>query len=180
MIRATSLFSRSAAFRIPGQVNKVGAQHALILGASFHSTRSPRNIAAQAEKLVAKVQQSSKHELYHMSHLALAAATPVAVILSPTILNIPVDFAFGAIIPVHLYWGLEAVIEDYVPPAFRKHSITALGALCALMALGLLKINLCGPGITESAKSLWREVPSKTEGALLDEKLEPSKTEGAV
>jgi len=28
-----------------------------------------------------------------------------------------------------------------------------------IMALGLLKINLCGPGLTETTRALWRKKP---------------------
>ena len=80
-------------------------------------------------------------------------------ILSPTILNLPVDLAMGLIIPVHMNIGLSGVIEDYVPKAQRSAAFTALLAVTGVTALGLLKINLCGAGIAESLKSLWRTPP---------------------
>jgi len=92
----------------------------------------------------------------------MAVLVPTAVVLSPSILNLPVDFALGAVLPAHMYIGCVHIIEDYVPRQQQSLSITVLGVLTALTALGLLKINLCGVGVTECVKSLWR-VPKKTE-----------------
>lgn len=125
--------------------------------ASFHTSR-PRqmDIAEMTQKVTHKLQTSSRMELYHMSSVALVGLAPVAMILSPSILNVPVDLALNAVIPVHMYYGMDAIIRDYVPRPVQGASITAWGVLTALIALGLLKINLCGHGISESTKSLWR------------------------
>ena len=87
----------------------------------------------------------------------MASLAPVAMILSPSFLNFPVDFALGLIIPVHMHIGLIGVVEDYVPRPSQSLSRFVLAVLSILSAIGLLKINLCGKGITESVKSLWRE-----------------------
>jgi succinate dehydrogenase hydrophobic anchor subunit len=70
----------------------------------------------------------------------------IAMILSPTILNLPVDLAMGVIIPVHMNVGLTGIIEDYVPKAYQSGTFMGLIAVTAITALGLLKINLCGVG----------------------------------
>ncbi len=59
--------------------------------------------------------EASHDQLYHYSHYALAGLTPVALILSPTFLNIPVDLALGVILPYHFHTGLINIVDDYVP-----------------------------------------------------------------
>ncbi|KUF89977.1 hypothetical protein AM588_10005607 [Phytophthora nicotianae] len=57
--------------------------------------------------------------------------------------------------------GLAGIVEDYVPKNVR--TLARLGWLGAtsLMFLGLLRVNLEGPGITEVVKTVWRESPNK-------------------
>jgi len=80
----------------------------------------------------------------------------VALFLSPSIINAPFDLALGIVIPVHLHIGMSTVLTDYVPRDYQQLSLQVLWVISFLTGLGLLKINLCGPGITESVKSLWR------------------------
>ncbi|KAK1934403.1 hypothetical protein P3T76_011012 [Phytophthora citrophthora] len=56
---------------------------------------------------------------------------------------------------------MNNVISDYVPKNVR--TLARLGWLGAtsLMFLGLLRVNLEGPGITEVVKTVWRESPNK-------------------
>ncbi len=89
--------------------------------------------------------------------MALAALVPAAVILSPSILNVPVDLAMGIIIPYHMHVGITDIIDDYVPRQNADICKLVLGVITVITAYGLFKINICGQGITESVKSLWRE-----------------------
>jgi hypothetical protein len=106
---------------------------------------------------IAKLQAASTEQLFHWTSYGLAGLTPVAFILSPSLLNFPVDFALGLLIPVHMHIGLVGVIEDYIPRPQQGLSRFVMAVLSVLTAIGLLKINLCGAGITESVKSVWRE-----------------------
>jgi len=136
------------------------SRFAQVSGRKFHSTRSAHAenaLSSQASKVWTALQKASSHELYVYSNKSLAILAPVAVVLSPSILNMPVDFALGVIVPVHMYLGCTGVIQDYVPDSQQKLSFMILGLLSVLTGFGLLKINLCGVGITESVKSLWRE-----------------------
>jgi succinate dehydrogenase (ubiquinone) membrane anchor subunit len=103
----------------------------------------------------------SSIELFHATGTTLAVAVPVAAVLSPHAAVLPVDIALGVAIPVHMHYGLSGVVEDYVPegPA-RGGAMLGLYALSGLAIFGLLKVNLCGAGITESVKTLWREKPT--------------------
>jgi len=95
-------------------------------------------------------------QLFHWTNISAAVLVPVAFILSPSFLNWPVDITLGVILPIHSHIGLETVILDYVPRSLQSLSIVGLWIVTGLTLLGLLKINLCGSGITESVKSLWR------------------------
>ena len=114
-------------------------------------------VVGLANQCITKVQNATTHQLYEWSSYGLAGLAPVAMILSPSILNFPVDFALGLIIPVHMHIGLVGVAEDYVPRGSQGVAKLILAVLSALTAIGLLKVNLCGAGITESVKCLWRE-----------------------
>ncbi|RLN59518.1 hypothetical protein BBJ29_005096 [Phytophthora kernoviae] len=100
-------------------------------------------------------------KLQHLTSIGLMGAVPLAFVLSPSPLALPVDIALGVILPVHAHIGMNNVISDYVPQNFR--TLARLGWLGAtsLMFLGLLRVNLEGPGITECVKTVWRESPNK-------------------
>merc|ERR1719253_88735 len=139
------------------------SSRALVSAQSFH-TSGPKNnlsdLTASATGLLQKYKDATDHGKYHLINVGLAAATPVAFALSPTVLAVPIDLAFGVAIPFHMQVGLTGVIQDYVPRSLQQYSIWALYAASGLTAYGLLKVNLCGPGITESVKTLWR-APAK-------------------
>lgn len=69
----------------------------------------------------------------------------------------PIDLALGVLIPVHAHVGLNFVVADYVPKATRGLARGLVLALTIVTAAGLLKLNVQGPGLTESIKSLWRK-----------------------
>ena len=96
-------------------------------------------------------------KLYHKTHLLLLGVTPIAVVASPSMLNVPLDFVLALGIPLHAHIGMNWVISDYVPPATRGLARGALAGLTLVTVAGLLKLNYDGPGITESIKGLWRE-----------------------
>ena len=78
-------------------------------------------------------------------------------------MNMPVDLALGLIFPFHSHVALNYVITDYVPKSTRSMARAALLAASVIAAAGLLKLNLQGPGLTESIKSLWR-APKEEKG----------------
>ena len=100
-------------------------------------------------------------KLMHLTNVSLMIAVPLAFVLSPSPLVLPVDLAVGVILPVHAHIGMNNVISDYVPKNMR--TLARLGWLGAtsLMFLGLLRVNVEGPGIAEVVKTIWRESPNK-------------------
>ena len=135
-----------------------------IVQVRFHPHRAVHTenvLASNACKAWSCLQKATPHELFGYTNKGMAILVPTAVILSPSVLNAPVDLTLGVIVPAHMYIGCVHIIQDYVPPHQQNLSITLLGILSLLTGLGMLKINLCGVGVTESVKSLWRTPKSE-------------------
>ena len=103
-----------------------------------------------------RLSSANEIQLFHLSHGALLLGVPLSLALSPSLLAAPVDLAMGLLIPWHAHVGMVNVIEDYVPRPYRRLATAALLLLSASVALGLLKLNLCGSGLGETIKALWR------------------------
>ena len=99
---------------------------------------------------------------YHLTSTGLLIAAPLALVISPSPLVFPIDLALGLAFPLHAHVGLNYIISDYVPKANRQMARYLLLGATGLTILGLLKLNLMGPGLTETYKSLWREKPAES------------------
>jgi len=95
-------------------------------------------------------------KFYHVSSVALIGLTPLAFILSPSVINMPVDMLLGVLFPLHSHIALNYVISDYIPKASRSLVRAGLLGATIIAAAGILKLNVTGPGLTECIKSLWR------------------------
>ena len=101
---------------------------------------------------------------YHKLTLGLCALVPAGLLLSPGPLAMPVDLALGVGIPVHFQIAGHGLITDYAPLVLGNVAAKSVqgplrGAMTlttVLTALGLLQLNLMGPGLSETVKSLWR------------------------
>ncbi len=82
---------------------------------------------------------------------------PVAIIASPHPAAKPIDFALAVMIPFHGHVGMNYVISDYVPKAYKTIARSSMVGLTLITFMGLMKLNTRGSGITESVKSMWRE-----------------------
>lgn len=85
----------------------------------------------------------------------------MALILSPSSLNMPVDLALGVLFPVHAHVAMNSVITDYADKFFGKGAmmpcrVLMLGITAATI-LGFARLNLTGDGLTESVKGIWRK-----------------------
>ena len=98
-------------------------------------------------------------QIYHKINMGLIAVTPAALFIGGP-LQMPLDLALGIALPVHGHIGMNMVITDYAKKIGGKGAIgpsrIALAVLTGTTMLGLLKLNLTGPGITQSVKSFWR------------------------
>jgi succinate dehydrogenase (ubiquinone) membrane anchor subunit len=98
-----------------------------------------------------------------MTNLSLAALVPTAVILSPSSLNVPVDYALAVLLPLHSHIGMNGVLSDYIPKNILPLTRLALLGASGVMFLGLMNLNITGSGVTETVKTIWREPPSNKE-----------------
>ena len=100
-------------------------------------------------------------KVYHYSTLSVLGLTPLAFLLSPSSFCFPVDLALGVVFPVHAHIGMNYVITDYVPKFFGKAARgparVFMFGMTIVTAAGLLRLNLFGPGVTETFKQLWRK-----------------------
>jgi succinate dehydrogenase (ubiquinone) membrane anchor subunit len=135
--------------------------------AAFHAARACRDVPKDTRKGFSFLMADEGREafkLYHKTHFVALAGAPLAFALSPLspMLNMPVDLALGVAFPLHAHIGMNWIIRDYVPPAGQGAARGAMAAATVVAALGLLKLNLMGDGITETIKTVWREPASKS------------------
>jgi succinate dehydrogenase (ubiquinone) membrane anchor subunit len=95
--------------------------------------------------------------VYENSHIALAGLTPAAFLTSEgTLPRKAVDVGLGIAIPLHSHIALNAVISDYVPNSVRGLTRWGTLGLTGVAIVGLLKLNLAGPGLSATVKELWK------------------------
>lgn len=82
--------------------------------------------------------------LMHKTNIACLAMTPVAIVLSPSVINMPIDLALGVIFPVHAHIGMNNLISDYVPAAIKQPTRMGMAAFTAISVLGLTVLNIKG------------------------------------
>ena len=140
---------------------RVAAQRSFARG--FRAGRPARSGApADWETLVLKSDHTTEGlHLYHKLNLALIGLGPLALLLSPSALNTPIDLLLGVMIPLHGHIGGNDVITDYgkkvtKAPWFDAMLRKGLLGVTVVTFLGLCKLNLQGPGVTEAFKSVWR------------------------
>ena len=96
--------------------------------------------------------------IHHKVNAALVALAPVTLLAGAA--QTPFDLLLCFALPVHSHIGMNLVITDYAKKLGGKGAIAparkALAVVTGLSALGLLKLTMAGPGITESVKSFWR------------------------
>lgn len=100
-------------------------------------------------------------KVYHSLNLTLLAAAPAAFVFDgPSALRFPIDVYLGVAFPVHAHIGMNCVISDYGKKFFGAGAVvplrTGLLGVTAVTTVGLLKLNLMGPGLTATIKRLWK------------------------
>mmetsp|Transcript_6212 Transcript_6212/g.11375 ORF Transcript_6212/g.11375 Transcript_6212/m.11375 type:complete len:119 (+) Transcript_6212:75-431(+) len=101
-------------------------------------------------------------KVHHMANITLAGLTPAAVFLPKDSAFLqPVDVALGLALPLHGHITMNMVVSDYIPPAARGIARGGLLGITGVTVLGLLNLNLRGPGLTRCVKQLW-ETKKKT------------------
>ena len=79
----------------------------------------------------------------------------------PQWVSLPVDLTLGVLFPVHSHIALNYVISDYVPKAVRTTARVGLFGATIVTLLGILKLNIEGPGLTRTLTSLWKKPEKK-------------------
>lgn len=97
---------------------------------------------------------------FEYSNYALAGLTPVAALSSKgSLVQKTADLGLGVAIPLHMHFTTNAVVSDYVPKAYRL-PVRGLVLGCSIITyLGIMKMNMAGPGLTETIRLLWSKTP---------------------
>ena len=98
--------------------------------------------------------------LHHKINLAVLGLAPICIATSQSPLQLPFDLLLGLALPMHGHIGMNLVATDYVGKFLGKGAVApfrfGMAAFTGITILGLAKLNLSGPGITETVKSFWR------------------------
>ena len=94
------------------------------------------------------------NRIFHTSGIVLAFFTPLAFMPLPDPAVSAINISLGVLLPIHSHVGLNYVISDYVPKAVRGPARGLVLAITIITAAGLLKLNLQGPGLSNSIISL--------------------------
>ncbi|KAJ9524605.1 CybS-domain-containing protein [Haematococcus lacustris] len=106
--------------------------------------------------LAADIAGHQFHRAHEYANYALAGATPLAIVSKKDgFLQRVADLGFAVAIPVHMHIGMNACITDYLPSAARGVARAGLLGATVVSVVGLLKINIMGPGVTQTVKGLW-------------------------
>mmetsp|Transcript_8280 Transcript_8280/g.13409 ORF Transcript_8280/g.13409 Transcript_8280/m.13409 type:complete len:158 (-) Transcript_8280:1158-1631(-) len=94
--------------------------------------------------------------VFHKLNMGLMVLTPVAFLVAPTPLAMPVDIGLSLVIPLHAHIGMSWIFTDYLPgqsPTGALRMVMA-GATC-LAIIGLLKVSVTGDGLIGTLKATW-------------------------
>eukprot|EP00877_Chromochloris_zofingiensis_P003285 jgi/Chrzof1/12958/Cz07g14015.t1_SDH4[v5.2] len=98
------------------------------------------------------------HRAYELSNYGLAGATPLAVFSSKgSLTEKTADWILGVAVPIHMHITTNACVTDYIPTKYRMPVRSVVLAASVITYLGMMKLNLSGPGVTQSVKALWKK-----------------------
>jgi len=63
--------------------------------------------------------------------------------------HVAIDHAFAVLLPLHSYWGVKAIIGDYLPPPIVPALQLIWTAICVLSGIGLVYLNVNDVGVTK-------------------------------
>lgn len=118
-------------------------------------------MSALSRVLAADTAGAQFAKAHEYANYTLAAATPVAILSKKDgFFQRIADLGFAFAIPVHMHFGLNACVTDYLPSAARGPVRAGVLGMTAITFIGLLKMNTTGLGVTQTVKGLWHK-PSK-------------------
>jgi succinate dehydrogenase (ubiquinone) membrane anchor subunit len=119
------------------------------------STPTPNNPKQPQTADTANSPQLKK--IYHNSSLALAGLVPLAVFQQQgDLFGRAVDVGLNVALPVHSHIAMNYVVTDYVPKGIRGAARWGVLGSSLVIAAGMLKLNVAGPGVTATVKALWK------------------------
>ena len=96
-------------------------------------------------------------KLYHNSSLALAGLVPLAVFQQQgDLFGRIVDAGLTVALPIHSHIAMNYVVTDYIPKSVRGAARWGVLGSSVVIAAGMLKLNVAGPGVTATVKALWK------------------------
>jgi len=123
-----------------------------------HSNVLHTSTASQNEKRMFELPKNTKEGYIHWKNERVVSVLLLGMIPAAAVYpNIVLDHGFAVLAPLHMYWGVKAIIGDYVPMIFPKAITPVLlpaikmvwTVLCAGSVLGLLYINVNDVGVTK-------------------------------
>ncbi|XP_057301290.1 succinate dehydrogenase [ubiquinone] cytochrome b small subunit A, mitochondrial-like [Hydractinia symbiolongicarpus] len=140
----------SAKILLPTSQLQQGKKHDLINSkrASFHTT-----VLCKKEKF--EIPQNRKDGAYHWAVERVVAVGLLAFIPAGAFYPSPiVDYSLAVLLPMHAYWGINAIVADYMwRPAVP--AVNALSLLTSVLAgAGLMYLNIYDVGICKFTSML--------------------------
>lgn len=94
--------------------------------------------------------------VYEKSHIALAGLVPAGALTSKDgIIRKAADIGLAVAVPLHSHIALGYVLADYVPKGIAGLARVGVLGVSVMTFAGLMKLNLTGPGVTQTVKDLW-------------------------
>mmetsp|Transcript_40373 Transcript_40373/g.89655 ORF Transcript_40373/g.89655 Transcript_40373/m.89655 type:complete len:119 (+) Transcript_40373:47-403(+) len=115
-----------------------------------------------ARVLAADTAGGSFQKAHEYAGIALAGATPISLLSkNGGVIQKMSDLVLAFAIPVHMHISTNACVTDYLPKAARGPARAAVLGCSLVTYLGLMKLNLAGPGITRTVTGLWSRPAKK-------------------
>ena len=141
----TSIFRRAVLSNVPTKLMLPSCSNSISITQMniFHTSSVNRERLFELEK---NRKQGTTHWLSER-----VVAVTLLVLIPPAILSphIVIDHAFAVLLPLHSYWGVKAIIGDYLwRPAVPALKVGWL-VICVLSSLGLFALNVNDVGVSQ-------------------------------
>lgn len=119
------------------------------------------NKAVAGDAQVKSSNSNTAVNVMHKSSAALAVLVPGSLAAAGTAAAIPVDVTMSLFLTGHTVFGLQGIVEDYVPKAMQG-GVNVLAAVAGGAAFaGLVGLSVYGNGVGGTMEQLWSEKAEK-------------------
>ncbi|EGC37231.1 hypothetical protein DICPUDRAFT_150238 [Dictyostelium purpureum] len=158
MIRSTKLFQPLFSSKVLGSYGpNLALEPSKYSGSRFSSNTTPQpKHLTNDQALPDPAKAILKYKLFHYSTIGLAICLPASILLPASGLTLATDCILGVVLPTHLFFGLNAVINDYIYQPFVRKTF-ALGSIIisAVVGLGVLFITSKHESFGTVVRRLW-------------------------